>query len=75
MARKRIFELFLSFIICSVILFLSLYTFYLVANKTEIEIDLPEEYKQINKNTPIEGYYNNKGVLVIKFKHYYNGNN
>ena len=39
--------------------------------QTEIKIDLPEEYKLIDKYTPLQGYYDKDSILHIEFNHKY----
>ena len=52
---------------------LSVYVSELTAKEAnEVEVDVPEEYRAMSLNTPIEGYYNNKThILTINFKHNY----
>ena len=42
-----------------------------IPRQTTPKVDLPEEYQEITKDTPIQGYFRGD-TLVIEFKHHYN---
>lgn len=58
-----------DFIFISVtIILIVLLSLSILHNIRSPKIDIPEEYKLITKDTPIQGYYKNN-TLVIEFKH------
>ena len=59
--KISIITIVINTLLCSIIL-------AVVDNKRK-QVDLPEEYKLITKDTPIQGYYDKDSVLHIEFNH------
>lgn len=56
-------------LIFSIVLNIQLYRGYDKLEYNQSKIDLPEEYKLIDKSTPIIGYIDNDSILHIEFDH------
>lgn len=53
---------------CGVALYFFGFMVNLMGKGKQPKVELPEEYKLITKDTPIQGYYRNDS-LIIEFKH------
>lgn len=64
---KTILLLLITLLLVSCVDYSKMTTKYDLVNNPNI--NLPEEYKLITKDTPIRGYMNKDSVLVIEFVH------